>query len=86
MKRYTFLIVLIVFSLPLSISLAKEHNKRVWKAVNSKIVEINSNVINVINGENSIKYQFDLDIYGIYPNPSKPIILVVTYIWSVKAD
>ncbi|MBL7205598.1 MAG: hypothetical protein ISS63_14920 [Desulfobacteraceae bacterium] len=79
MKKYTFVILLIVFSLPLSISLAKEHNKRVWKVANSQIVEINSNVINMINGENSIEYKFDLDIYEIYPNPSKPIMLVVTY-------
>ena len=79
MKKYIFLIVFIVFSLPLSVSLAKEHNKRVWESANFKIVEINSNVINVINGKNPIKYQFDLDIYEIYPNSSKPIILVVTF-------
>jgi len=63
MNRYTLLIGLIVFSLPLSISFASENNKRIWIAGDSKIIEKNSKIINVIRAENTTKHQFDLDIY-----------------------
>jgi hypothetical protein len=79
MKRYIFLFILIVFSCPVLISFGSDHNRREWEAENFKIIEINNNVINVIYRGNSTKYQFDFNIYEINPNPSMPIILVVTY-------
>lgn len=79
MKRYTILIILIVFSYPVSICLGSENNKREWEVGHSKVVEINDNVIKVVHGGNDTTYQFDFNIYEVSPNPSRPIIFVATY-------
>jgi hypothetical protein len=82
-KQFLCIFVLgfvVICIIPLDKALAENQTKRKWITFGFKIIEKQDKILEVSSPNDKLStFSFDLNIEGVYPNKSLPIVLIITY-------